>query len=1089
MLHHFMTHHFMTTDVMKSRRLHAARWGRSPFWVFCLQSLVLIQLGQIQLGQIQLGQAPCWGQPPAEIDAAQRLEPEMPPYFVEGLSIVQTAPAGEHARFELTGTVRLTDASADSERIPLFLGKCALLKSSFEGEGQHAVAEDKSGYELWISGQPNSKHDFVLTFARKLLRLGRARRLELQLPDRTVPIQLWLDEQNPRIILDDDRTITEGAGPGERAGTWKLSLVSLGGDFRIQWHPADEAQGNQRTDFTAVGDIDFRFLDPRQLAATAKISVTSELRGFGSFSVRLPPRFTLVETDQPEFGVVVLERGTTRRGPLIRVDVFEAGETAEVELQARLTRPFARAIQLAGFSVEGATFQANRLSVRFPAQWSLHTPESLNARRVDREGVVDTEREGMAHFDVFHQPGEAASLQVELRERQARIVVQPTYRLTVDGTRVTMEAKMRFDVRGILPKELDIWTGQWKLSSVDSTVAPGIELASPNVNVQIVPIERTDIATAPFDVNLRGEIAISTLPDQTQLSLPDPRPDIPLQGQSVVMSPPRLILVVASGLDVIPQLKDPAFSFDEPPQEWAFSTSDPPEGFRQSFFQFETNIVPTLSLNISERPQAFVGMVRADVDVSPSRVDVTQTIDLEVLNQPLGAIPLVLPTAATDIQVSVGGQSQVVGDWPPDGVEGDAVDRTISLSGSPRFGQLKIVITYTLPGIRRNTETISSVIPLVSWQDWDSWERVETRLNITDSLSREMNLTETAWTYVLGTAADVVEASTQGAVAEVLVDIAASAAQSRRADVAKTWVQTIIAGGRRIDHYSVRVRPVDEIQVRLPEGVVFTLDAVLVAIDGREVANIRLNGDREVQVPITSSDIGRLVLMEVWYRFPDVVANGTMELSFAEIVDARSVGRTYLELVTDRNRHLLLPPSTCFSENEWIRNTVGWRRKPLLSTADLRQWIEMSGRESELTGANRYLYSSIGSINRVRIQVCSRTLLVLLSSLAALVFGVAVAYVRAARHPLSLAAVGTLIVALVVRWPSTGVLVVQAAFLGLLLVAVCLALRWWYLPVRPRIMGATEDIRPLPDGELSTKSLEHSRSHGSGSQTLAGSRS
>jgi hypothetical protein len=229
--------------------------------------------------------------------------------------------------------------------------------------------------------------------------------------------------------------------------------------------------------------------------------------------------------------------------------------------------------------------------------------------------------------------------------------------------------------------------------------------------------------------------------------------------------------------------------------------------------------------------------------------------------------------------------------------------------------------------------------------------------------------------------------------------------------------------------------------------------------------------------------------MEVWYRFPDVVANGTMELSFAEIVDARSVGRTYLELVTDRNRHLLLPPSTCFSENEWIRNTVGWRRKPLLSTADLRQWIEMSGRESELTGANRYLYSSIGSINRVRIQVCSRTLLVLLSSLAALVFGVAVAYVRAARHPLSLAAVGTLIVALVVRWPSTGVLVVQAAFLGLLLVAVCLALRWWYLPVRPRIMGATEDIRPLPDGELSTKSLEHSRSHGSGSQTLAGSRS
>ena len=1009
---------------------------------------------------------------------------------MEGLSIVQTEPSGEHARFELRGTVRLTEASAATERIPLFLGHCALLKSTFEGEGQHAVAvaEDKSGYELWITGQPNSQHDFVLTFARKLLRLGRARRLELKLPARTIPIQLWLDEQNPRIILDDEQTITEPSGPGKKAGTWTLNLVSLGGDFRIQWHPADEPIGNDRTDFTVVGEIDYRFLDPRQLDATAKISVTSS-RGFDSFSVRLPPGFTLVETDQPEFGVFVLERGTTRRGPLIRVDVFETNETAEIELQARLTRPVARAIELAGFSVEGATFQANRLSIRFPAQWSLQTPETKNARRVDREGVPDGEREGVSHFNVFHQPGEASSLQVELRGRQARIVVQPTYRLTVDATRVTLEARMRFDVSGILPKELDIWTGEWKLSSVDSPVAPGLDLASPDVDLQIVPIERTDIAAAPFDVNLRGDIAIGALPAQTQLALPHPTRDIPLQGQAIVMSPPRLILVIASGLDVVTQLRDPAFSFDQPPQEWAFSTGDPPEGFRQSFFQFETNAVPTMTLGVSERPQAFVGTMQTDVEVSPTNVKVQQTIDLEVLNQPLESIPLTIPSEATDIEVTVGGQKLVVEDWPPASADG-AVDRTIALAGSPRFGRMEVVVSYRLPGIRRSTDTISRSIPLVTWQGWGSWNRIETRLKIRDSLSRDMDLTQAVWSYVLGTAADVIEASTPGSVDRVLVDIAPSAAQSRRADVAKTWVQTIIVGNGRTDHYSARVRPIDELRVRLPAGVVFTTEAVIVAIDGRAVANIRLNGDREIQIPITSVDSGRLVLLEVWYRFPGIVKNGRIDLTFAEIVDARGVGRTYWELVTDRQRHLLLPPNTCFSENEWTRGRVGWQRKPLLSTADLRQWIEMSGRESELAGANRYLFSSIGNIKKVRIQTCSRTALVLLASFSSLFFGVAVAYWGAARHPLSLAAVGTLIVALVARWPSTGVLVVQAAFLGLLLVGVCLALRWWYLPVRPRIMGATEDIRPTPDGELSTRAMERSRSsHDTGSQTLAGSRS
>lgn len=1022
-----------------------------------------------------------------------RVEPsqgeEIPAYFVEELSVVQVEPADAHVKFELHVTIRLTSTSRGAERIPLYLGQCALLNTEIDGAGRHAVrvADDGSGYELWVSGQPDSKHKFVLTFKRKLLRLGRTRRLQLQLPKQTVPIHLWLDEVDPRIELDDEQTIIERAGPGPKAGTWKLDLFSLGGNFRMQWQPSDQPIASGQRGLTALGEVEYRFLDPRQLDASARITVTSSQGTLRWFTLRLPPGFTLVDANGPDFGTAVVERGTAGRGSLIRIDIFEQAEsTAEVLLQARLTRTFDRAIELAGFSVENATFQANRVSVRFPPQWSLRTSGMVNARRVDSDSQGDLDREGEAHFNVVHQISEATSLQAELRDRQSRILVQPVYRLTVESTRIVMDATMRFDIRGTIPKELDIWTGDWKLTSAETPVAPSLELAEPNSSVQLVPLERADLAAQPFDIRLRGELSLADLPTQVRVSLPDLRPDVPIQGQAIVVSPPRLILVVASGLDVVPQLEDQAYSFNEAPQEWGLSQDVAPEGGRTSFFQFETSTALSLTLTISERAQSFAGSMQADIVISGTTINVKQSLDLQVLNQPLASLPLMIPATALNLEMTADGQTLELSDWPPVGGVEPWTERAVSLPGPPRFGRLQVVVTYQLQGVPRSKETTSRSVPLIHWQQDGKWEQVQSRISIRDAFSREIILTSSDWSPVFESTPDLLEATADRWLREVSVDLASSAAPTRRADITKTWIRTIFSGTQRVDHYIARLRTIDRtLTAMLPEGS----GLLLVAVDGHRVDNVKSVG-RQVEIPIVVAESGHEVLLEIWYQFANQADNGSMELEFVEILAARGIGRTYWELVTTQDSHLLIPPSNCFTENDWVRARWGWRRKPQLSTNELGTWIELSGIEPELTGVNRYLFSSIDHLTAVRLQTCDRTTLVLLASLVVLALGIAVAYWQPARHPLTIAVAGITVMSLVVRWPSTGVLIVQSAFVGVILVALCLVLRWRYFPLATRVLGTTEDVQSPIEADITTRSLELSRSASdSGSQSMAGSQS
>jgi hypothetical protein len=105
---------------------------------------------------------------------------------------------------------------------------------------------------------------------------------------------------------------------------------------------------------------------------------------------------------------------------------------------------------------------------------------------------------------------------------------------------------------------------------------------------------------------------------------------------------------------------------------------------------------------------------------------------------------------------------------------------------------------------------------------------------------------------------------------------------------------------------------------------------------------------------------------------------------------------------------------------------------------------------------NRYLFSSLGTVNRCELRTADRALVVLTASAAALVIGLLLIYVRGARHPASLLVLAVALAAAAVAWPAPSLLLAQASGLGVVL---SLAAAWLHRSVlQPHRRVAVSEI-------------------------------
>src|SRR5690606_28900693 len=193
----------------------------------------------------------------------------------------------------------------------------------------------------------------------------------------------------------------------------------------------------------------------------------------------------------------------------------------------------------------------------------------------------------------------------------------------------------------------------------------------------------------------------------------------------------------------------------------------------------------------------------------------------------------------------------------------------------------------------------------------------------------------------------------------------------------------------------------------------------------------------------------------------------------------------YWQLTVPSNRHLIDASRELTPEFVWRWNGLGWERQPVKEQSELEAWSGAEPNALSPESMNRYLFSIAGNPGQIEVITAGRGELVFVVSLIVWAYGLLLIYVRALRSPTALFLTGVLLVALAAWQTSSSLLFLQAAALGLAMVALAMLLELFQARRRssPRIVRsagssivnsrtASTSIRtPAPIAPASTESL------------------
>jgi hypothetical protein len=206
-------------------------------------------------------------------------------------------------------------------------------------------------------------------------------------------------------------------------------------------------------------------------------------------------------------------------------------------------------------------------------------------------------------------------------------------------------------------------------------------------------------------------------------------------------------------------------------------------------------------------------------------------------------------------------------------------------------------------------------------------------------------------------------------------------------------------------------------------------------------------GDRTVLVPLPVSSEPAHYALSLQYHVPmQHAGQGTARFDFPKIGNNAWINLTYWQLLLPAEEHLVSSPRGFTSEFDWRWNAFYFGRQPTMDEAALASWVGLprSVDAYPTTGLNCYLFSTLGPLESCEIATLGRTTIVFVVSAVVLLAGLALIYLRPARHPIVLLAAVVLLAGGAAMYPELTLLAAQAAVLGLILVLLAFALRRWF---------------------------------------------
>ena len=223
------------------------------------------------------------------------------------------------------------------------------------------------------------------------------------------------------------------------------------------------------------------------------------------------------------------------------------------------------------------------------------------------------------------------------------------------------------------------------------------------------------------------------------------------------------------------------------------------------------------------------------------------------------------------------------------------------------------------------------------------------------------------------------------------------------------------------------------------------------------------NGVLTVSLPATIGASRCVLSLRYHIPGPGASLQGSLPLPLPRFPDGAWISQMYWQLLLPAEKHLLRPPDALTCEYAWRWNGFYCGRQPAMGPAELDAWVGLPEADGEAAeaGMNSYLFSSLGWPESCEIVTANRSTIVLLASGTALLGGLALIYLRAARHPALLLGATVLLAGVAVLYPDWALMAAQSAALGVVLALLALVLRQWLSRPYPAIVPDAETMSLL----------------------------
>jgi hypothetical protein len=986
---------------------------------------------------------------------------------IDGRAISPPAdePAGRSG-FTCPATIEftITQSAAGWAMVPL--ESAGLLLSGpprHDGPGRMLVdAAPGGGYRAWFDARPEPGGDVrhvVVLEGRVPVETGSDQdAFTIRIPAAVASrIEVATARAEPEVRTEPpapDRDVAAADGGGS-----VVALAGVSGETRIVVASTPDAE--PRAAAEAVTEAVVR-VDGRNATTEATISLTRLAAGDRPLRISLPPRSVLREVRPP---AAVVARGGTPETPTIDVSVpLDAAGKATVSLSCE--RPIdpsgAAAFDPVGFAVDGISpwRQWGRLSLLVDGDWQVTWADTTDVRRVDPPAFA--RRPGF--IAAFAYDGLPASLAVRVRPRRSRVVIEPEYRYDVGGTRVSLDARFRVAVRGAPINGIAVALDpEWSID--ESGPAGAVDVAAVAAEAGVVTIPFTQALAGDAIVELRASRPLAREADRVAWRLPAPRAD--LVGPAVVVVTSRSDIELLPDTDALTGLVRQTASaapVSEADRNALVYRLDAAEGAFAAARRF--------------LPRRIEAVLSTQATIDGSEVAVDQALRLNVLHVPLELVELSVPRAIVDAGFEVRRGDELL-DPTPVAIETDAAaaDEAFRvILPEPLLGAGELTVRYRLPEPDVPPEStvpldLPQVVPLTAAVGRQS-------VTVVAAEPLAVGMRGEGWRRDVG--------PTGGAVAQTWTATRQQAAvpltlSMRRSDVTRSmvveaaWLRTRLLPGQREDVATYVVSGVTG-------PIACTLPGDTAGDTGRTTHEVLLGGTvvpeavrpgGRVVVETPETDPRRRWRIDIRSVTPRTGGWSGMatRLGLPEPLPLSSPSfdppvverRFYWTILARGDERIVGVPASWNSQQRWEPAGFGWSQQPVVSEADLAAWIDAAAGgpiDAERAAAtdpplagHRFAYSGLGRPAPAVAWLIPDWLILLVSSGAALAFGLTVVYCPWFRRVPVLVVAAAAAGFLAAVAPAVAPLVAQAALPGGVLAVAAWALRKVVEPARLDVGG------------------------------------